>query len=436
MSMSLILDAAGRAGIGQQPPRLAGYPQPLSEVGLISASARAGTMSGMSSKVLIAGAGVAGLEGALALRELAGDLVDVELVSPETDFVYRPLAVAEPFRVGEARRFPLHHLVEAAGATLIRAAVRSVDPERRMVVTSNGAALRYDSLLLALGARPVAALPGALTFRGPGDEEAFAALLHDARAGQVDRLVFALPAGSSWPLPLYELALLTAVHLADAGASGVQLAVVTPEERPLQLFGAAASEAVNELLDLHGIELLADTTPVATENGSLRLLPDQRIDADRVVALPRLEGLRLAGLPHDTNGFVPTDRHGLVRGFYDVYAAGDLTDFPVKQGGIATQQADAAAESIAASAGAQIEPQPFRPVLRGLLLTGMTPRYLRGEPGSLESQTDTEPLWWPPAKIVGLHLAPFLASQLHLPDSPPPSLERLAVDVDLLARVP
>jgi sulfide:quinone oxidoreductase len=141
----------------------------------------------MSSKVVIAGAGVAGLEAALALRELAGELVDVELVSPETDFVYRPLSVAEPFRVGEARRFPLHRLAEAAGADLIRAAVRSVDPERRMVVTSDGTALRYDALLVALGARPVASIHGALTFRGPGDEEAFAALLHEARADRHGR---------------------------------------------------------------------------------------------------------------------------------------------------------------------------------------------------------------------------------------------------------
>ena len=137
------------------------------------------------------------------------------------------------------------------------------------------------------------------------------------------------------------------------------------------------------------------------------------------------------------NGFVPTDAHGLVRGLDAVYAAGDLTDFPVKQGGIATQQADAAAESIAAAAGIEIDPQPFSPVLRGLLLTGLTPRYLRTEPGSVRSTVDTEPLWWPPAKIVGRHLAPFLASQLHLSESPPPTNgESVAVDVDLQSHVP
>jgi sulfide:quinone oxidoreductase len=395
-----------------------------------------GTIRAMSTKVLIAGSGVAGLEAALALRALAGDLLSVQLVAPESDFVYRPLAVAEPFRVGEARRFPLHRLAEAAGAELTRASVRSVDHERRMVVTSDGGTLRYDVLLLSLGARPVASIPGALTFRGPADEEAFSALLHDARAGRVERLAFALPTGASWPLPLYELALLTAVHLSDAGAS-VALTLVTPEERPMQLFGGTASGAVADLLESHAITLLADTTAVAVEGGSLRLLPDEEIEADRVVALPRLEGPRLEGVPHDTNGFVPTDAHGRVRGLDAVYAAGDLTDFPIKQGGIATQQADAAAESIAAAAGAPIEPRPFTPVLRGLLLTGLTPRYLRTEAGSARSTADTEPLWWPPAKIVGRHLAPFLAAQLHLSESPPPANgDRVAVDVDLQAQVP
>jgi sulfide:quinone oxidoreductase len=246
----------------------------------------------------------------------------------------------------------------------------------------------------------------------------------------VKRLVFALPAGASWPLPLYELALLTAVHLSEAGVSDVELAIVTLEERPLQLFGAAASRAVAELLDLHGIVLRADTTPVGVEDGALRVLPDERIEADRVVALPRLEGPRLDGVPHDTKGFVPTDSFGAVRGLDDVYAAGDLTDFPVKQGGIAAQQADAAAESIAAAAGAPIDPRPFSPVLRGLLLTGLTPRYLRTEPSSVVSEVDTEPLWWPPAKIVGRHLAPFLAAQLHISESPPAG-ESVPVDVDL-----
>jgi len=381
--------------------------------------------------VLVAGGGVAALEAALALRALAEDRVATELLAPESEFTYRPLAVAEPFRVGEARRFPLKTLVEATGATLRQGKLESVDAARREVTTGDGETLAYDTLLLALGAQALPGVPGALTFRGPQDEALLSTLLSEARTGHVRKLVFALPVGVTWALPLYELALLTAVHLADAGVSGVQLELVTPEEKPLILFGLAASEAVAELLGSHRIALKTDTAPMAVENGSLRLAPQGRIEADRVVALPRLEGPRLPGIPQNASGFVPTDEHGRVEVEGDVFAAGDLTDFPVKQGGLATQQADAAAESIAAAAGAPIEPKPFTPVLRGLLLTGLSPRYLRAELGKRSSTTDTEPLWWPPAKIVGRHLAPFLASHMGVSGAPPRVEEGKAIKIEV-----
>src|SRR5207247_1936839 len=70
-----------------------------------------------------------------------------------------------------------------------------------------------------------------------------------------------------------------------------------------------------------------------------------------------------------------------------------------------------------ALAGLPVEPEPFKPVLRGLLLTGMAARYLRNEPGAARADVDTEALWWPPVKIVGRHLAPFLATKLGLSES-------------------
>ncbi len=371
-------------------------------------------------RVLVAGGGVAALEATLALRKLAEDRVTIELVAPEREFTYRPLSVAEPFRAGEMRRFPLEPLVHAAGGRLRRASVVAVDPVHHAVSTSEGNELSYDVLLLALGAHPLEAVPGALTFRGPEDEAALAAVLEEALRGEARRLAFALPGGVAWPLPLYELALLAWTYLADRGAVGREFALVTPEQAPLALFGAAASEGVGTLLAIRRIELRLQTTPVSFADGELLVAPEGQLAADRVVALPRLEGPRLAGVPHDAQGFVPTDEHARVQGLADVYAAGDLTSFPVKQGGIATQQADAAAAAIAVRAGAPAEQTPFRPVLRGQLLTGIFPRYLRGDPGAGTSTISTQPLWWPPAKIAGHHLAPFLAAQLGLPRMPPP----------------
>jgi sulfide:quinone oxidoreductase len=382
-------------------------------------------------RVVIAGGGVAALEATLALRALAQDPVEVELIAPDDDFVYRPLAVTDPFQVGETRRFPLASLVEAAGGTLRRDRVVAVDPERRVVLTEGRTEHPYDALLVALGARPREAVPGALTFSGPESRADLEELLRQTIEGSSHRIVFALPAGSAWPLPLYELALLTSSFLVDRDTIGVELALVTPEERPLELFGAQASDAIAELLAVRGIECHLRTTPIAFERGALRVAAGEDIAADRVVALPRLEGPRLDGLPSDANGFLPVNAYCRVGSEPDVYAAGDATQFPLKQGGIATQQADVAATEIAARAGSTVEPIPFKPVLRGLLLTGMAARFLRAEPGTPASSIDTEPLWWPPAKIVGRYLAPFLASKLGVPEKAPPSVAEGGVRVEV-----
>src|SRR2546425_699915 len=73
--------------------------------------------------------------------------------------------------------------------------------------------------------------------------------------------------------------------------------------------------------------------PMTAGDGALAVAPSGSIPADRVVALPRLRGRPIEGIPRDGNGFVPTDPHGRVAGLADVFAAGDVTAFPVKQGG-------------------------------------------------------------------------------------------------------
>jgi sulfide:quinone oxidoreductase len=367
-------------------------------------------------RVLIAGGGVAGLETLLALREMAGDLVDIELLAPEPAFWYKPLAVAEPFEAGQARHFELAGIAEAAEATFTLGQLTSVDDDARLARTSHGAEIHFDALVVACGVVPRPAIAGALTFRGPADSDAFRRLLDDAESGSVRSIAFALPDASAWPLPLYELALLTARRL-EHGANDVALTLVTPEPAPLSLFGEAATEAIRALLDEHGIKLLANTCPVRYESGRLELAPEATLLVDRVVALPRLEGTRILGIPQDTDGFIATDLSGRVNGLAHVYAAGDITQFRIKQGGIATQQADAVAEAIAAQAGASVQPHRFRPVLRGLLLTGDTPRYLSrnplGDPDEWSAVAD-DALWWPPSKIAGRYLAPFLARYAEL----------------------
>jgi sulfide:quinone oxidoreductase len=391
------------------------------------------------SRVLVAGGGVAALETTIALHDLAPHLVDVELLAPEHEFWYRPLAVAEPFGLARVVRFELGDLASSMDATFTLGALVSVDAEARTVATSHGQEVSYDTLVVACGARPVPALEGALTFRGPADSETFRRLLADVRAGSVESIAFVLPSAVTWGLPLYELALLTATYLERQGIRSVELTFVTHETEPLGLFGGDASDAVREVVERKGITLLTGTHAASYSPGELSILPGGELHADRVVALPRLIGPAIDGLPHDRDGFVSTDPFGRVLGVPHVYAAGDATTFPVKQGGLAAQQADAVARSIAAEAGADVVPEPFRPVLKGLLLTGGPAAYLRAELGGGHGDTamvSGDALWWPPAKIVGRYLAPFLAGREEIDLVPPERPDAVPVRVDLSELVP
>jgi sulfide:quinone oxidoreductase len=197
---------------------------------------------------------------------------------------------------------------------------------------------------------------------------------------------------------------------------------VTPEGSPLEMFGPTASEAVAQLLAERDIELLGGHSALAVEEGRLELAGAPAVEADRVVAMPSLRGPHIPGLPHDAAGFVPVDPHGLVEGEVDVYAAGDATTFPLKQGGLAAQQADSAAEAIAARVGAPVMPRPFEPMLRGMLLTGGPPRYMRTDltrPDDVGPSVSEHALWWPPTKLAGRYLSPFLALHGREDERPP-----------------
>jgi len=366
-------------------------------------------------RVLIVGGGVGALEAAIALRDLAGDKVAVEICAGRSEFLYRPFAVGEPYGASRVLRYDLERLAERCGAEFRLENVAAVDPALRCARTHDGAEIAYDHLIVAPGARLLWSVPGATTFWGVADEGEVQEIVSRLREGRLRRLVFTMPGGLGWSLPAYELALLAANELKRAGIAGTRLTVVTPEDGPLQIFGRRASEQVAELLADSGIEVLCGVHPVKYEHGALAVVPGEEIEADAVVSLPRLEGRQIEGLPYDPAGFIPVDDHVRVAGLAGTYAVGDVTNFPVKQGGIATQQADVAAEAIAAELGCDIEAKPLDPVLRGVLWTGTKPRFLFGWLGGGHGETsiasDRPP--WPidnPSKLIGRYLTPFLAA--------------------------
>jgi sulfide:quinone oxidoreductase len=361
-------------------------------------------------RVLIAGGGVAGLEAALALRAADPDrALHVELITPESRFVYRPLSVSDPFGPRATRAYDLAPLVEGAGARLRRGQAAAVAPDDRLLTLGDGTQLPYDALLLATGAARHPAMRGVGTFSGPSDAPAFHSFVESLCGGAFRRAAFIVPAGPCWPLPIYELALQAATRLRTCEAK-TQLALITPERAPLAAFGGVASRAVAAELRHHGIAVHAETYADELKSGQLWLDMQGSVHVDAAWAAPRLDPRVPAGVPVASDGFVPVDGAGRVEGFIDLFAAGDMTLGQVKQGGVAAQQAAVAAEAIVALAGIGPEPVPSPPVLRALLLTGGEPLWLRADPSSATpSEAAREPLWWPPHKIFGHHLAPVLA---------------------------
>lgn len=159
-------------------------------------------------------------------------------------------------------------------------------------------------------------------------------------------MAFVVPPGVTWPLPLYELAIMTSKAVRGMAIDDLRIQVVSPEPTPLAVFGQAASAAVGALLRQANVDFRGETYARATPGGVLELLPgSERLDAERVVSLPTIGGPELAGV---SAGFILIDDRGRVPGLADVFAAGDGTTFPIKQGGIACQLADVIAEQLAA----------------------------------------------------------------------------------------
>ena len=159
--------------------------------------------------------------------------------------------------------------------------------------------LRYDALLVALGARPLEAVPGALTFGEDGQHGQFAELLDALGRRGKRRLAFVVPPEATWSVAAYKLALLTAAEPDARRLQDIEITLVTHEPEPLSLFGEPASQLVTARLDEAGSRAAGFRTAHRFEAG--------RLLVDEAVALPALEVPPVPGLPQRARGFVQTD---------------------------------------------------------------------------------------------------------------------------------
>ena len=359
----------------------------------------------MAHSVLIAGAGVGGIEALLALDELAADLVAIELLAPADTYVQRAQLVAQPFGGPEPARIELAELTAETGAHHIRDSLAAVDAGAGVATTSGGRSLRFDSLLVAVGAIAEPGITGALTFPGPPAE--FARVLEQLGHRDMRRIAFAVPPGAEWSLPAYELALLTAAEVRARRLDGVEIILVTHEREPLKAAGPPAVSLVEARLAEAGVELITGARALGFEAGELELEDREAVRADAVIGLARLRGPVIEGLPSTPAGFLPIDVQMHVGGLDSVWAVGDATSHPIKQGGLAAQQAEIAAAGIATRAGARVPRRGFDPVLRATMVTGGPAEYIRARiAGGDEATTaDGRALWWPAAKVAGERLS-------------------------------
>src|SRR3954470_17791429 len=254
--------------------------------------------------VLIAGGGVAGLEALLGLRALAGDRVRLTLASADEEFTYRPLAVAQPFALGSPYHVPLTRFTEETGAELVIDAVVAIDDDAGTVQLGRGSSRSFDALLLAPGGRAVEGVEGATTWWPGGDAETYGGLLRDIDEGYAKRVAIAVPPGMVWPLPAYELALMTAGEARAMGHEDVQVTVLTPERSALSLFGEEAGAAVEEELRRAGVELRTGVVARRDRSGVVLEPGGEPVDVQRIFAVPRILGPALEGVPCDEEGFI------------------------------------------------------------------------------------------------------------------------------------
>ena len=361
-------------------------------------------------RVVVAGGGVAGIESLLALRELAGDRVSLTLLSPADRFRLRAFAVAEPFALGHAPEVAYTRVARDLGITLITATAVAVDDDRRELCTDDGRTVPFDALLLTPGATMTDAFEHAMNWRPDADPERFSGLLQDIEGGYIRRVAFVVPPGPSWPLPAYELALMTA---RQAGGMGIdaEIIVITADRDPLAFFGLEAAEALRSELDAAGVRLVTGMVarPVSRPSLHLALTPAaDSIAVDRIVAMPLLRGPDIAGVSSDEHGFINTGPHGLVKGCTRTWAAGDGIASPLKLGGLAAHQANRAAHDIAIAAGVDVPhlEADDELVLHGVLMTGEAPVAL--DDRALEPAAGA-PRWWPDRKVASRYLEAYLA---------------------------
>jgi sulfide:quinone oxidoreductase len=390
-------------------------------------------------RIAVAGGGPAALEAILTIAErLPAAARRLSLVAPNRTLDYRPLSAVGEFATHPSHRLALADVASSTDAVLIRDRAVMVDERERRLLTRDGEWVPFEHLLLAVGAQQLPVPHGWLRWPPEGDPGLLYRLLQRLGGGRLRQLAVVVPANAGWPLAGHELAAILAVA-ARAAAVEARILLLVEDRAALDMLGKAAAEIVGSELERVGVELVSgvEVRPVEPEDsagGSDRLtavmrrlrrptqpagaserrieveVGGERMDLDLAISLPNVRGPGIAGIATDGRGYLAVDGYCRSTGGERTWAAGDCTALPLKHSTLAVAQASVAADNLASTTGARLEPRAFAPTLTGVLVAGAAERWWQENtnlPAGLEPATHC--LWWPPGRVLGGRLAHYVA---------------------------
>jgi NADH dehydrogenase FAD-containing subunit len=332
-------------------------------------------MSSPPPRVVVLGAGVAGLETAFLLESRLSGRVDLTVAYEDDEFVLRPNLVYVPFGADHtASRLWVAETLARKAIECRQGRVDGIDTDVGRVHLADGRQLPYEHLVIATGAAPwMQAVPGlqehAASIWGPAEmltlRDRFMHLRGRAREGTRQRVLFVVPRHNRWSMPLYEVALMFDTWLRrERVREQVEVGLVTHEASFIEATGprmheVIAREFAERGIDAHASERLVE---VRAHEASFAEGRVERFDL-LVTTPPHRAGARYDGLPADEHGFVHVESATRqVVGHPEIYAPGDAGDFPLKDAFLALLQADAAADHITAAVSRRQFKRPFEPV--------------------------------------------------------------------------
>ncbi len=311
-------------------------------------------------KILVLGGGFGGLETSFYLRMYLSDQVKVTLVSDRDCFIFRPNSIYVPFGLDpEKLKIGLQKPLKRKNITLVKAKVQEINVAGK-IVHADGLKLPYDFLVIATGAevRPEE-VPGlkenAHNIWTTDDmlklRASFENLRERARAGRQQKVLFLIPPNNKCSGPLYEMVFMLETWLHRNGVrKQVDITWTTFEETYIQVFGPRLHEIVVQEFEQRGVIGYNKYTVEKVDKNEVVYHNGQHLPFDLLISFPPYVASTLfSSLPVDDRGFITTNlTTRQVADHSEIYAVGDASDFPVKQGFLAFTQSDAAAEHLAA----------------------------------------------------------------------------------------